>query len=123
MGVDFYPCSNCGETYCDCGYYVTCECGRDWCSDECANEDGYSKCSCKLGKELEEDEEYCEDGCEKYRDDTDSCSSVSCEHLEYTSCKYCRKEDYSDEYLLCWALEILGKTREELIEIINNKNK
>lgn len=44
MGVDFFPCDRCGETICDCGSWITCngeDCGRRWCSVECACEDGY----------------------------------------------------------------------------------
>lgn len=41
MGVDFYPCNSCGETFCDCGVYVGCDCGNKWCDTECAEEEGY----------------------------------------------------------------------------------
>lgn len=41
MGVDFYACDWCGETFPDCGDYVSCDCGRMWCSDECAENEGY----------------------------------------------------------------------------------
>lgn len=42
MGVDFKICKNCNDTFPDCGYYVYCEgCGNKWCSDECAEADGY----------------------------------------------------------------------------------
>lgn len=43
MGVEFYTCDNCGETFADCGEYVSCEtCWTKWCCDECAEEDGYA---------------------------------------------------------------------------------
>jgi hypothetical protein len=36
MGVDFYACQNCGDTYPDCGYYFTCTgCESNFCSDKC----------------------------------------------------------------------------------------
>lgn len=36
MGVDWYACSNCNETYPDCSYYFTCSaCERNFCSDKC----------------------------------------------------------------------------------------
>lgn len=35
MGVDFYTCQNCEETFCDAGYYFSCECGYHYCSNEC----------------------------------------------------------------------------------------
>lgn len=42
MGVDYYPCTHCGDTFCECGYYVICEtCDQRWCTDECAEKDGF----------------------------------------------------------------------------------
>ena len=43
MGVEFYTCNYCGETFSDCGGFVGCECGTKWCDDECAEADGYRK--------------------------------------------------------------------------------
>ena len=41
MGVDWYTCERCGETFPDCGYYVGCEeCWTQWCCDKCAAKDG-----------------------------------------------------------------------------------
>lgn len=42
MSVDYEVCDSCGETFCDCGDYVSCECGRQWCCDECAINDGFT---------------------------------------------------------------------------------
>ena len=61
MGVDFYSCSRCGETFPDCGDYVRCDCWMKWCSDECAEKDGFVpddeelsiECSCKFCREEE----------------------------------------------------------------------
>lgn len=118
MGVDFYPCSRCNKVYCDCGDFVICDeesggCGRDWCSDFCAKEDGYKECYCKLDKELELGG-YCDDGCEMYKDKWDSCSSVKCSNFVRASCNYCRGEVISDDNLLTYALDLLGLTKEEL---------
>lgn len=52
MGVDFLVCKKCGETFCDYGEYVSCDCGEHWCCDECAEEDGYSQDECKKGYEV-----------------------------------------------------------------------
>lgn len=41
MGVDYYACSHCGDTFPDAGYHVSCECGKHWDSDECAESDGF----------------------------------------------------------------------------------
>ncbi len=44
MGVDWYPCSDCGETFPDCGSYVSCgSCGsmfHDQCADDLREEFG-----------------------------------------------------------------------------------
>jgi hypothetical protein len=40
MGVDWYSCNYCGDTFSDAGYFKSCECGNKWCSDECAEADG-----------------------------------------------------------------------------------
>jgi len=64
MGVDWLACNYCGETFPDCGHFVRCEeCGATWCSDECANEEGY-----------EYDEETGEQSCKWCREEdfTDS---------------------------------------------------
>lgn len=90
MGVDFYACNNCGDTFPDCGDYTSCECGHNWCSDECAEAEGWRQ----------EEEEFTPEG-----------SRWSQE----TSCSYCRKEDFGDLALLDFCLELLGKTREEII--------
>lgn len=37
MGVDFYTCAICKYNFPDCGDFVRCECGKVFCSDECAN--------------------------------------------------------------------------------------
>lgn len=123
MGVDFYSCNKCGEVYADCGYYVTCEedvggCGRSWCSDKCANDDGYVECSCKLGKDLDDREAYCEDGCEKYKDKYDSCSSVDCEHFIEASCNHCRNEDFEYEDVVDYLLKEYadGRTIDDIKE-------
>jgi len=36
MGVDFLVCDHCGETFCDCGTYYICSCGRKF--DECGDD-------------------------------------------------------------------------------------
>lgn len=50
MGIEFFPCAICGETFPDCGDYYSCDdCGNVFCSHECAKlifdeDDGYSRC-------------------------------------------------------------------------------
>lgn len=88
MGVDYYSCNFCGETFPDCGHYVNCECGYNWCSEECAEADGY------IYKEWEEDGE----------------------EKESYSCNFCREEDFESSELLQFALEKLNLTREDLVD-------
>lgn len=35
MGVDFYACDNCGDTFPDCGDYFRCDCEAKFCCTEC----------------------------------------------------------------------------------------
>lgn len=42
MGAEFLSCSHCGEGFSDYDAgWTSCRCGRNWCSPECAEEDGY----------------------------------------------------------------------------------
>ena len=41
MGIDYFSCHYCGNSFPDCSYYVSCDCGYSWCSNECAKKDGY----------------------------------------------------------------------------------
>lgn len=121
MGVEFFPCSRCNESYCDCGEYVTCNfeaggCERDWCSYECAEEDGYRECSCKLGRDINDcgsSSDECEFGTKTSWGEYEC---KGCENFIEASCSYCRKEDYEDSDLLGKALELLSLTREDLIK-------
>lgn len=101
MSVDFFDCKVCGESVCECGDFVSCECGNKWCSEECAEEDGYKEEHCKLGYE---DSDECERAC------------YDCDNNIERSCKYCREEDYEDDVLLKFALKSLGMKREALIQ-------
>lgn len=60
---------------------------------------------------------WCSDECAEI----DDCIEI--EDGEALSCKYCRKEDFNDSELLKTALELLDKTREELIKIHREKSK
>lgn len=98
MGVDLIPCSVCGEAFPDCGDYVRCndDCFHRWCSDECAEKDGYVV-------------DY---------DKTD-------EYGAYVkSCNFCRGEDCDDIVLLNFCLTSLGLDRKAAVtkyfEGINN---
>ena len=55
-------------------------------------------------------EEYCYD---------DSCEE--CKHYVPDTCNYCRKEDFDDDVLLEYCMELLNITREELVQAYKNK--
>ena len=39
MGVDYYSCHECGDTFPDCGNYYPCDCGFSYCCEECADKE------------------------------------------------------------------------------------
>lgn len=87
MGVDWYSCRECGDTFPDCGdYYVCEECGTLWCSEKCAEKGGA-----------------------KVDEDNGSYSLV-------VSCKFCREEYAPDSELLAFALGKLKVSREVLVK-------
>jgi hypothetical protein len=102
MGIDYYSCHYCDESFPDVIDYVWCECGIKWCCDECAEADGYKDESCSKGFDVDDNE--CEQSC------------WSCENHIDSNCKYCRQEDFDDSILLNFALKKLVLTREQLIE-------
>lgn len=90
MGVEFFPCDRCGESICDCGRYERChyDCGRRWCSPECAALDGY--------RSGDSDEIH---------DDPDG------------SCNFCRGEDVTDDVLLAFLLEKFRLTHDQAVKM------
>lgn len=119
MGVNFYTCKHCEKTFSDHDDgYTFCEtCGSDWCSEECATKDGYIKEHCNIHPNLngisemdEYREEYCYD---------DNCGE--CKHYVPEDCNYCRKEDFDDDVLLTYCMELLNITREELVQAYKTK--
>lgn len=121
MSVDYYACDYCGDIFCDCGDYVSCECGKHWCSEECAEEDGFERGHCGLNKDT--DDGVPEEDCDFAKNGECNSWGYECEHWTKESCKYCRNEDFDDYKLLNFALEVLNVTREELIEDYKKKNK
>jgi hypothetical protein len=92
MGVDFYSCSNCRETFPDCGYYFTCsQCEHMFCSNDCG------------GREYVKDENG-EHKTSRYGE-------------ELTSCILCRKEDATSDQLLHFLLAKFGLTRDQAMEM------
>lgn len=96
MGVDFLSCENCGHNFPDCGDFVNCECGKHWCSIECAESDGFR---------------YEEDGF----------TPKDSEWEQETSCNYCREEDVEDYFLISFALMKLNMTRNELVQLMKQE--
>ena len=124
MSIDYYSCERCGNTFPDCGDYTTCNedaggCGRTWCSDKCAEKDGYIREYCKLGTDVnyESPLEDCE-----FANDSKWNRCSNCENYVGSSCSYCRNEAFEDSTLLAYALSLIGMGKEELIkDLIYNK--
>ena len=121
MGISYYVCSECGDTYPDYSSdSVYCEnCDTGWCSEECAEKAGYVREHCKKYLDLydrDEMEDWREENC-----DFEDCTE--CEHYVSDSCKYCRGEDFEDDILFKKALELLNMTREDLVKIMKGEGK
>lgn len=87
MGVDYYSCSNCSETFPDCGYYGNCKCENILCGP-CFKE-------FKLKYGTEETYDYGE--VSKFCDD-------------------CSLENPSDNKILNYLLKSLNKTKESVVK-------
>lgn len=88
MGVDFFTCDNCGETFNDCGDYAHCEtCGQYLCPD-CMRKYGVGHSMIMPNKDSEDD--------------------------GYDPCPFCTKQIVNDKSLLEFALKELKTTREDL---------
>lgn len=37
MSIDYYTCTICHEIFPDCGKFFSCDCGYNYCSDECGD--------------------------------------------------------------------------------------
>lgn len=96
MGVEFYVCKRCGDTFPDCGSYVNCnDCYSHWCSDECAEGDGWRV----------DIEETSGDG-------TEGSYGEEAAH----SCNYCRCEAADNHTLFSFLLTKLDLTRDEVLQ-------
>lgn len=97
MGQDFYSCNHCGEAFGDYwDGYEMCECGKNYCSQECATENGFER----YDEDFNADEWY-----EKYGD------------VEST-CQFCRGENLTDAEILQWFLDAGSFTREDAVNMI-----
>ncbi|UNA01656.1 hypothetical protein MG295_00239 [Bacillus phage vB_BcgM] len=97
MSSDTGVCNFCEDTFSKCGEFVGCDCGKSWCDEGCAEADGFQ----------EEEDGYTPPGSSWEQD---------------TSCEYCRQENYDDEDLLEYALELLKLHRFELVDKYKVKN-
>lgn len=87
MGVDFYTCTYCDETYPDCGDYFACDCGINYCCYKCG------------------------DGKTKDNESIDNCVNFS--YKDEKTCRICRNEYVTDYHLLDYLLKVCRLTREE----------
>lgn len=93
MGVDYYSCQNCQETYPDCGDYFTCTgCESNFCSTQCG------------GRKVE-------------------AASTRGSWDDKTSCVLCRKEVITDSDMVIFLLRRLGITRLHAEEIFRDEDK
>jgi len=122
MGIDYYSCDHCGDSFPGVRHHVWCDCGMVWCSDECADADGYNSIICKRGFDIQDGiHPETHEECYKYTCE-DDCES-ECEDSPESNCKYCRKEDYSDTELLRFAMQYFQIDRFRLINLLNKTNK
>lgn len=87
MGVDFYTCDDCHDTFPDCGSYFGCDYCNNMLCDECARKH-------KAG--FYADFEDGDDGSDGH-------------------CPFCEGEVVSDDDLLSFAMLRMGVTYEELV--------
>ena len=91
MGVDFYACRNCDETFPDCGEFYSCEqCGRYYCSTECAD--------------FSPIEQMADEGDEDYDEDN-------------VQCGICSKKTPDTGEMFCALLKHFKISREDAIKI------
>lgn len=100
MGVDFYACKACGDTFPDCGSYTDCSedlrgCGAIYCSDKCGK---------PKAPEIQDSLDWHE--YEKL--------SESEQAKRRMSCVDCRLELESDENMLRFLLDHIAKSYEQL---------
>jgi hypothetical protein len=86
MGVYYERCAKCDDEYMDFGTF-DCSCGRGWCSEECAIEDGAIVTEHTEG------------------------------WIEVQSCNFCRGEDFSDSDLLVSLMDSYELTRADVIRV------
>lgn len=43
MGIDYFSCNYCSDSFPDVIDYVSCDCGNHWCSEECAKKDKFRR--------------------------------------------------------------------------------
>lgn len=100
MGIDFLVCSECETGFPDVSDYEFCDCGRDWCSEDCAEKNGLLK-----PEILDEDGEF--------------------EDYDYDNftCQFCRGEKFDDDVLLNFILKREGISRQDLINLYKKESK
>lgn len=92
MGVDWYPCAVCNETFPDCGPHGNCEiCGSMFCRQ------------CDPGRIHEED----------YVDDDGNTDSKALDQARLDACPLCSKQVVTDESLVSFLLDKLGWSRKK----------
>lgn len=101
MGIDYYSCDECGESFPDvCGYAVCVDCGNRLCST-CMKQSGVSGEMCSQ----------------------ESFDAIEQEHKdEYDLCPFCSNEIVTEDKLLMFAIKKLGTTLEKLKKEYEDEN-
>ena len=123
MGQFYLTCNWCYDNFNDCGPYIQCNCGRVWCTDDCAKEDKLKYYNCPRSCEFCEKECQGEEVCHKTFD-CEMCELkkfCSDEDGNPTSCSYCRGENIDDDKLLEFILKTIHITREQAIKLYNKE--
>lgn len=99
MGVDYFPCFNCGETICDCGEFTICiSCNNYFCE----------QCAIKLANDKM---------LENIQDESDECEE----------CWYCTRNKalrkVSNEEFTEWLVKISDKTYNDYLNYLIQQGK
>ena len=118
MSIDYYTCStkNCGNTFADCGDYISCNCQAHWCSDKCAEKDGYKVIDCEKFDEYPPSDEQWEQIC------SNCDKSCDCENGELKTCNFCRGEDIPDNEIVDKIIKKKFTTRQKLLNYLNKES-
>jgi len=119
MGVSFYCCDRCKESIYEEDIGNCAKCGESVCT-ECAldlNVELYQTCLEQHDKEDDEYKELLEEMKPYGITEDNYCDGFSPKH-----CPFCNKKSIGDKQLIEYLLKQIGKTKEEVIKILKEKD-